>query len=307
MVAYLMPQYIVMALPFTVFVGTLNTYNSLSQSRELTILHSIGRSPVQIIRPSIYAGGVCVLISFIGYGYFMPQGWYQFQSKKHDITNKTLLSKQVIAGKFQNIGNGSTMFVEAAQANRIQNVFIYNAVEKVILTASEGEIIDGQNTTTIVLKNGTQQSSLEANSQPPIISFENYTISFNTPFQYYQGKQKVDEMTNTELLVNGRIKPAYYTEFWRRLVDSLLPLLLSIIGTITVIIKPISRIPQHRYTIVGSASMVFSIAFAMTLSTKVAESVWYLYYNALFVVGFCIVLWVYITLKSSTYKIRIPL
>ncbi len=305
MIVYLIPQYMIMSLPFTVFIGTLNTYNSLSQSRELTILLSIGRSPLQILRPSLYAGLVCSIISLIGYGYLMPEGWHRFQSQKHQITNQSLLSKQVIAGKFQNIGNDSTMFVETANGNRIGNIFIYNGTDKIILTATQGEIIDAPNTTKIILKNGTQQSSLEGNAQPPIISFEEYEISFNTIAQEYSGKQKVDELTNTELWFISRKQPEngkYISEFARRIIDSVLPLLLTVLGAITVIIKPISRMTNPKYTIVGSIVMVFCISVAMTLSTKSIENSTYLYYNAFFIISFLTMLLGGLIIKSNAYK-----
>ena len=293
MIAYVLPQYMVMTLPFTIFISTLMTYNSLLQTRELTILHSIGRSPLQILRPAIYAGGICAVISLIGYGYLMPEGWHKFQTTKHRITHQTLLSKQVIAGKFQNIGNNSTMFVESVNGNRVKNIFIYSGKEHVILTATDGEILDSPTQTQIILQNGTQQSSLDGDSQPPIISFAEYVLSFNTPFTAYVGKQKTDELTNTELFYLYKMFPTkhtYINELSRRIIDASLPFLLSLMGVFTVIFKPMNRMENRRYTIIGSICMVSVIATAMTFSIRISESIVYLYYNGILIFGLSILL-----------------
>lgn len=304
MLTYLVPQYIVMILPFTLFIATLNTYNGLLQTRELTILHSVGKSPIQLLTPAVYAGIVCSAVSLVGHGYFMPEGWHKFQQKRYAVSQKSLLSKQIIAGKFQDIGHGNILFVESVSSTYIKNIFIFKKSDNTILTATEGKILESDNATTLILKNGTQQSNLTSLTSPPIISFDKYTVTFDVAFSKYVGKQKHDELNNVELVYLIHIlknTTQYWAELLRRLLDSLYPLILSLMGALTILYKPATRLDTHRYTLYGTATMIGFMGITMSMSTKVRDGVHYLYYNGVFVLIVCVGIAGFILLKTNVY------
>ena len=85
--AYLVPHYMSMALPISLFLGVLIAFNRLSRDGELEALYSAGAGLARLARPALLAGGVLMILSAIIVGYLQPYARYAYQSMVFAITN----------------------------------------------------------------------------------------------------------------------------------------------------------------------------------------------------------------------------
>lgn len=144
--AYLVPHYMSLALPISLYLGILLAFNRLSRDGELDAFQSAGIGLLRLSRSALFIAFWVTLIAAVLFSHLRPYSRYAYQSVVFVITNASFQAF-MRAGVFTEI-EGTTFLVEGIHANgsRFSKVFIYEQMDdsnQAVITARDG----GLNTT----------------------------------------------------------------------------------------------------------------------------------------------------------------
>jgi lipopolysaccharide export system permease protein len=141
--AYLVPNYISLALPISLLLGVMLAFNRLSRDGEIDALQCAGVSLARQSRAALFAALGVAVVTMITLGYLKPYGRYAYQSMVFAVTNAAFQAF-VQAGVFthvedttflvKNVGSGDAAFA---------NVFLYEGGESgsTVVTARSGMVV----------------------------------------------------------------------------------------------------------------------------------------------------------------------
>ncbi len=141
--AYLVPHYMALALPISLFLGILLGFNRLSSDGELDAFQSAGIGLARLSRAAFCTAFWVTLIAAVLFSHLRPYGRYAYQSVVFVISNASFQAF-LRAGVFTEI-EGTTFLVEGIHPDgvRFSKVFVYehNANGKqAVVTARDGGI-----------------------------------------------------------------------------------------------------------------------------------------------------------------------
>jgi lipopolysaccharide export system permease protein len=139
--AYLVPHYMALALPISLYLGVLLGFNRLSRDGELDAFQSAGIGIARLARPAFCTAFWVMLIAAVMFSYLKPYGRYAYQSIVFDISNASFQAF-LRAGVFTEI-EGTTFLVEGISPDgmRFSKVFVYEQKadgKQSVITARDG-------------------------------------------------------------------------------------------------------------------------------------------------------------------------
>jgi len=162
MMSYLIPHYMVVALPAALFLGIMLGVARMSKEGELDALRAAGIGLLRMTRPLLLLAVLVLVLHLILVSHLQPFARYAYRAAAFAVTNvsfQTLLRP----GQFITIG-ATTYRVEALgpDGERFEGIFLYSEVDDggaLVVTAAAGEI---ENQGAVVplllhLENGVQQ------------------------------------------------------------------------------------------------------------------------------------------------------
>ena len=146
MLAYLVPHYIGLALPFGLFLGILLGFHRLSRDSELDSVQAAGIGVHRMLRPVMISALVVAALSAVTFSYLQPYGRYAYRAMLHSITN-AFISAILNEGVFAQIGDNTFLSEESyAEGQRFVRVFVYRKKDEgdwSVMTAREGRLERG--------------------------------------------------------------------------------------------------------------------------------------------------------------------
>ena len=215
MLSYLVPHYMVVALPAAFFLGIMLAIGRLSREGELDAMRAAGIGLARIARPLVLLATGVMVLHFILVSHLQPFSRYAYRAAAFAVTNasfQTLLRPQ----QFITLGR-NTYRVEAleAEGERFAGIFLYseaNEAGSVTVTAAAGEIESRGALVPLVLhlQNGVQQfvprpmDQTEASGNPPpplTLRFGSFTsdLSGTEPEPFRPRGENERELTIPEL------------------------------------------------------------------------------------------------------------
>ncbi len=162
MLSYLIPHYMVVALPAAFFLGIMLAFGRLSREGELDAMRAAGIGLARMARPLVLLALVVMALHFLLVSHFQPFSRYAYRAAAFAVTNvsfQTLLKPR----QFITLGR-NTYRVEALDADgeHFKGIFLYseaNEAGSIIVTAESGEIESRGALVPLVLhlQNGVQQ------------------------------------------------------------------------------------------------------------------------------------------------------
>ncbi len=219
--AYLVPQYIGLALPISLMLGVMLAFNKLGRDGELDAAQGAGVSLWQLIRPVLLIGLIVSLLTLLITGYIRPYGRYAYQVTLNAVTSAAF-QMFVRAGVFTQIGD-RTFLIEGVHrdGSRFKRVFMHQTNEdggEVAIAARDGSFarMDRDGPPIIRLFHGVR---LEL--QPPADMKQNgSTLRGLTVLQF--GELRADLGGQTAQMLRGRgvdERELTLSELWRRRHD----------------------------------------------------------------------------------------
>ncbi|MBR4126913.1 MAG: LptF/LptG family permease, partial [Alphaproteobacteria bacterium] len=175
----LIPGYLAIISPITLFAVALFTYNRLITDRELIILRSAGMSPLQLAKPVVVIGFLFTLLGFYISLVLVPQAVANFRELRwkiqHDVSH--LLIQE---GEFNDISNGVTVYIRSKNDDgSLDGILLHDQHSndtQVTLLAEKGTIVYHDGVPQISMKNGSRQEVSNKTGRFSILYFDFYNM-----------------------------------------------------------------------------------------------------------------------------------
>ena len=110
----LLPSFLSLMLPVSLFTAVLFTYNKLITDSELIVLRAAGLGPFQLARPALLLASIVVLMGYVLSLYLLPWSYRQFKDLEFNVRTdySAVLLKE---GAFNNISAGITVYIRSRE------------------------------------------------------------------------------------------------------------------------------------------------------------------------------------------------
>jgi len=179
----LMPSFLVVIVPISLFAVVLFTYNKLIADRELVVMRAAGLSHWALARPALVLGGACVLLGFLLSLWVIPRTMEAFHEMQWNIRND-ITGVLLQEGAFNKFGEGVTIYVRSRSGGgELLGLLVHdrrNPEKPVTLVAEKGALVYTEAGPRVLMVNGNRQQ-LERNSgRLSLLYFDSYTVDFAT-------------------------------------------------------------------------------------------------------------------------------
>ncbi|MCJ9430576.1 LptF/LptG family permease [Kordiimonas marina] len=187
MLAFLLPQYLSLALPLSLFLGAVLAYRKLSLSSEMDTMQATGMSHWRLLRPVYGLGVVMMLINFAILAYIQPYAQYGYQELRYEL-QAGLLGARVPAGKFVSVSKNVKLRIgtTADGGAELGDLFVaYRDKQgnRSTFTAEKGKFMRGPDPDSMVLRleHGRQMVVRAGVDHPGVLNFELQDIVIPLP------------------------------------------------------------------------------------------------------------------------------
>ncbi|GAC1336636.1 MAG: LPS export ABC transporter permease LptF [Acetobacteraceae bacterium] len=200
----LVPNFVAVILPITVFVVVQFVYQRLSGDRELTVMRAAGLSPVALARPALFVAAVAVACCYVLNVWLVPISYSAFREYQFEIRNR-LAAFLLQEGVFTPISEDMTVYVRSRDRDgTLRGILVEDARQRnsrATILAETGRLVNGADGPRVVLQNGNRQEIDRNNGRLNVLTFAENTIDLTSNTK--NGEQRyrdAAEMSISELL-----------------------------------------------------------------------------------------------------------
>lgn len=179
----LMPNFLVVIVPISLFAVVLFTYNKLNVDRELVVLRAAGFSHWALARPALILGAAATLFGYAMTLWVIPQTVYGFREMQWTIRND-ITSVLLQEGVFNKFGDGLTIYVRSRNAEgELLGILVHdkrNPEKPVTLMAERGALVFNETGPRVLMVNGNRQQLPHDTGQLSLLYFDSYTVDLAT-------------------------------------------------------------------------------------------------------------------------------
>ncbi|PCJ41300.1 MAG: LPS export ABC transporter permease LptF [Alphaproteobacteria bacterium] len=207
MLGNLMPQYLTLVLPLSMFLGVLLAVRKMALNSELDAMMAAGISLNRIIVPSLYVAVFLLIVNVIVVGFVQPYSRYTYQGLVFDIRSGAL-GASIKAGEFTDLGDGLTLRIEESRNSGRELIQIFAQKEQPdgriqSINAERGSFFVSPDKRYLILRleNGTLIDLDLTRSRPNIVNFDIHDLPIDVPnFATFRDRgAEAKEMTIVEL------------------------------------------------------------------------------------------------------------
>ena len=266
----LLPHFLVLILPISIFCSVLFVYFRLESDSELVVMRSTGLSSWKLTQPAIQLGLFVTLVLFALTLYLQPLGFRTFKDKQFTFRHNLgpVIGQE---GVFNNIINGVTVFVRERGPNgELRGLLVHderNLQHPISMIAKEGSfaILDGK--PRFILENGTRQEFRRESNQLSLLYFDRYIVNLEriTPKpkeRWREGSERfLPELFNPGSTPDDiKNSKKLYSEGHRRLVLPFYALALAMIATAGILSSKNNRKNKWLLPIIsGFCAIIFEL------------------------------------------------
>jgi lipopolysaccharide export system permease protein len=178
----LIPLLVLVIAPVALVIAVSYTLNKLNGDSEIVVMTAAGMSPWRVFRPFMaLAAVVAVMVACIS-AYVAPKGLRELRDWAERVKTD-LVTNIVQPGRFSNIEGGLTFHIRERRADGLLlGVFIddrRNPKERASFLAEQGEILENERGTFLVLINGSAQRHEVTQRDPTIVLFDRYAFNLS--------------------------------------------------------------------------------------------------------------------------------
>ncbi len=181
--ALLMPSFLVVIIPISLFAMVLFTYNKLTVDRELVVLRAAGFSHWALARPALILALACTVCCYVLTVWSIPRSVQGFREMQWGIRND-LTSVLLQEGAFNKFGDGLIIYVRSRGADgELLGILVHdkrNPEKPVTLMAEKGALVFTAAGPRVLLINGNRQQLPRDTGQLSLLYFDNYTVDLAT-------------------------------------------------------------------------------------------------------------------------------
>ena len=267
--AYSLPSWLLIALPFGTFAGCMISYLKLENDNEITVMKSIGLSPLKLSCPSFFVAFLASLILFTISHFILPKTYKNFKTLQNDIRNNSqnFILKENI---FLDINKNQTIFIgRLKENNELEEIFIQDRSDPSSLVEffSKSGFLTLDKNITLKMKDGTKVST-DLKGKSTILNFRSYDIEIKRESSKSNAVQRVVEYNEYSFfeLINKsknveKSKGKLLAEAHSRNTIIFMPFVFSCIVMLTILKTNFSRIfsVYKKTTVIGIIFIVQSL------------------------------------------------
>ncbi|MSO72103.1 MAG: LPS export ABC transporter permease LptF [Rhodospirillaceae bacterium] len=228
----LLPWFLSVILPATLFLVTLFVYNKLTIDRELVVAQAAGISRLGLARPALLSAAVAVAAGYILTLVVVPNAFQSFRTLQWTIRSD-VSQFMLRAGAFNNLTKGLTVYVRSrGRDGGLLGVLIHDTrapESSLTIMAERGAVGRSDTGSRVLLFNGSRQSLVPQTGELSVLYFDSYALDFGTlqsvPENRYESNR---ERSTWELLtaaeregLSARVAVRMRAEGHQRLVEPL--------------------------------------------------------------------------------------
>lgn len=252
---YLMPMLLTFVLPLAVFAGACVLFKRLNDDNELSSLFSAGLSPLQIIRPTLFAGIVLMILTYANGLYLMPKAQTAFKDLQFELrqTQSQLFLEE---NRFNQIDDNLMVYIDKRTSQTsMRGLLVHDTRDPqapVTWLAQSGEIVlTDERQPELKLMNGVRQDA-RADRQS-MVSFTEQTLTLlHTVPNLGERSYALEEFNLSTLADKARNAPTpkarqeAAAEWYKRLLWPLSTLVMILIAAVFLIIPKARRYGVSR-------------------------------------------------------------
>jgi lipopolysaccharide export system permease protein len=175
----LLPTFLTIILPISLFAATLFVYNRLLSDSELVVMRAGGCSQYGLARPALVLMVLATATCFLLTAYLMPTAYREFKGLQNTLRNSypTVLLQE---GVFNNVVAGVTVYVRRREADgELSGIIVHDsrdAARPVTLMAERGRIVSGASGPRVVMAVGNRQQVDARDGGLSLLYFERYSF-----------------------------------------------------------------------------------------------------------------------------------
>lgn len=207
MLGNLMPQYLTLVLPLSMFLGVLLAVRKFAMNSELDAMMAAGMSLNRLIIPLLYVAVFLLIVNVIVVGFVQPYSRYTYQGLVFDIRSGAL-GASIKAGEFTDLGDGLTLRIEESRDSGRELIDIFAQKESAngriqSISAKKGNFFISPDKRYMILRlyDGTLIDLDITQSRPSIVNFDMHDLPLAVPnFASFRDRgEEAKEMTVIEL------------------------------------------------------------------------------------------------------------
>lgn len=180
----LLPNFLIVIIPVSLFAVVLFTYNKLITDREIVVMRAAGVSQWGLARPAL---ALAVVMTIAGYAltmYFIPSSVRDFRELQWTIRND-ISGVMVQEGAFNVLTDGLTVFVRGRGADgELLGVLVHdkrNPARPVTMMAERGALVHGRTGPRVLMANGSRQEVVKDSGRLSMLYFDSYALDIGGP------------------------------------------------------------------------------------------------------------------------------
>jgi len=268
LMALLVPKFLPVIFPITLFMVTMFFYSKLIADRELVVMSAAGLSPLQIAKPAIILAVIITLLTYAINIFLLPESFQIFSKLKWHIRHN-ISQVMLEEGTFNSVGNKMTVYIrERTEGNTLKGIFVHDETDlnaPVTIMAKRGSVVETSEGARIVMFEGSRQVLNKTTNDYAVLFFDRYTLMMDTRSETNESlRPDRKEMTLSELfnvethpLVQKWDHAKYLVEAHKRLTTPLASIAFTLIGLFCILSGGFTRRNQPRRVIVASAIVMF--------------------------------------------------
>jgi lipopolysaccharide export system permease protein len=313
MTLLLLPSFLVILLPVSLFAATLFVYNRMMRDSELIVMRTCGLGQGRLSFAALLLAGIVVVLGYSVTLYTLPTGYREFKDMQFLIRNN-YATAVLREGVFNDFDKGLTVYIRAREASgELLGMLIHDNRERdkpVTFMAERGALVQTEEGPRIALVNGNRQEIERGTGELSILYFDRYNIELDRigekiedrwrePRERYLNEllfpddSLADQFNRTQLIAEGH----------HRLVQPLYALVFTILGLAALLCGEFNRRGQTKRILIAIGLAVAVEALELGLFNLAAKSptvIPLMYLNALLP----IVIGLYVLLRDP--RLRMP-
>jgi len=237
----IIPLLVLVIAPIALLIAVAHVLNKLSNDSEIIVMNAAGMSPWVLFRAFMAAALVVSLLVGAISAYFAPKGLRMLRDWLTEV-RANVVSSIVQPGRFTPIENGVTIHIRERRPNgQLAGIFLddrRNPNERITVLSENGELLDNDSGTYLVLQKGIVQRQETGQRDPAMVVFDRYAFDLS---QFAGGAQSakysIRERYLWQLLFPDAKDPSYVeqpgqfrAELHDRLMAPLYPLAFVVIA-----------------------------------------------------------------------------
>lgn len=218
----LMPTFLVVIIPISLFAVVLFTYNKLNADRELVVLRAAGLSHWALAQPALILGSAATVLGLLLTLWVIPSGVQGFRELQWGIRND-LTSVLLQEGTFNKFGDGLTIYVRSRNPEgELLGILVHdkrNPDKPVTLMAERGALVFTEKGPRVLMLNGNRQQLPRGTGQLSLLYFDSYTVDLASATGQNQSRFRDARERNVTELLSAREQELGTTDYRRAKVE----------------------------------------------------------------------------------------